>query len=58
MARGVKARKWETGEVETLRRMMAEGYPHKAIAERLGRTVSQIRDKWKRVKGDHARPQG
>jgi DNA-binding NarL/FixJ family response regulator len=46
----VRPRKWTEREVEILREMMADSYPHAAIAARLGRTVGQIRDKWRTVK--------
>jgi hypothetical protein len=46
----VRPRKWTEREVEILREMMRDSYPHPAIATRLGRTVSQIRDKWRTVK--------
>ncbi len=47
----VKKRNWTEREVEILREMMRDSYPHAAIATRLGRTVGQIRDKWRSVKG-------
>ena len=49
--RVVKKRNWTEREVEILREMMRDSYPHAAIATRLGRTVGQIRDKWRSVKG-------
>lgn len=45
-----RPRRWTERDVEVLRSMMADGYPVKAIAERLGRTVGQVRDKWRAVK--------
>ena len=47
----VRPRKWTEREVEILREMMVDSYPHASIAARLGRSISQIRDKWRSVKG-------
>ncbi len=46
----VRPKRWTERDVEVLRSMMEDGYPHKAIAERLGRTVGQVRDKWRSIK--------
>lgn len=43
-------RTWTPREVSILKKMMEEGYPKAAIAQRLGRTHGQVHDKWRTIK--------